>query len=299
MKYFKSFILLATVTLLAACSSDKAGNNTMVDTVAGFASTEITVKENVGYFNVPISITGVRNGNVKLTVEVIPDATNPAIEDEHYLITTKTLTLLASDNESETLNVQIKTVDDSEINEARKFKLKIINIEGATLTNDEVTITLRDNDAAFFEKFFGKWDITFTDHDGVVQTKTVTITGPSDEEDPDYNNILTATCPAMFNVGVELDCEWHFRYSFDASTKQGTLSFILGEVIATYSTAYRWVWACDDGVNYTYDDITTSWQLGENDTFPTTITWQPDQYMYLLMTNGFWDTVENISMTKQ
>ena len=67
MKYFKSFILLAAVTLLAACSSDKAGNNTMVDTVAGFASTEITVKENVGYFNVPIAITGVRNGNVKLT----------------------------------------------------------------------------------------------------------------------------------------------------------------------------------------------------------------------------------------
>jgi len=298
MKYIKICMLFVAALLMASCSDDDESINSNSTTI-GFANETIVVKENVGFFNVPINIEGARNGDIKLTVEASASGANGAVEDVNYMITDKTLSLLNDTTTSETLNIQIKTIDDQEINENREFKLKITSAEGGQLQRSEVTVVLRDNDAAFFEKFFGKWTITFTDHEGVEQKKTMTISGPTDEEDPDYDNILTATCPSMFNVGVALNCEWHFRYTFDSTTKKGTLGFMLGETIATYSTSYAWVWACDDGVNYTFDDITTEWSLDANDKFPTTITWQPEQYMYLLMTNGFWDTVEKISITKQ
>lgn len=299
MKYFKSFILLAAMSLFVACSSDDESYNSNEGVTAGFATDSLIMKENSGIFNIPIVIEGQRNGEINLTVQVLPtDGSNQAVEDQHFLITTKNLRLPQDTTATSILNVQIKTVDDQEINENREFKLKITSLNGAKLQKDEIVVVLRDNDAAFYEKFFGKWTIKFTDYDGVEQSKTVNISGPTDEEDPDYDKTLTASCPGMFNVGVSLDCQWHFRYSFDTATKKGTLAFILGEVIATYSTAYEWRWASDDGTNYTFDDIATEWELGEKDAFPTTITWNPNQYMYLLMTNGFWDLIREVSMTK-
>lgn len=299
MKYFKSFMLLAAMSLFVACSSDDESYNSNEGVTAGFATDSLIMKENSGIFNIPIVIEGQRNGEINLTVQVLPtDGSNQAVEDQHFLITTKNLRLPQDTTATSILNVQIKTVDDQEINENREFKLKITSLNGAKLQKDEIVVVLRDNDAAFYEKFFGKWTIKFTDYDGVEQSKTVNISGPTDEEDPDYDKTLTASCPGMFNVGVSLDCQWHFRYSFDTATKKGTLAFILGEVIATYSTAYEWRWASDDGTNYTFDDIATEWELGEKDAFPTTITWNPNQYMYLLMTNGFWDLIREVSMTK-
>lgn len=299
MKYFKSFMLLAAMSLFVACSSDDESYNSNEGVTAGFATDSLIMKENSGIFNIPIVIEGQRNGEINLTVQVLPtDGSNQAVEDQHFLITTKNLRLPQDTTATSILNVQIKTIDDQEINENREFKLKITSLNGAKLQKDEIVVVLRDNDAAFYEKFFGKWTIKFTDYDGVEQSKTVNISGPTDEEDPDYDKTLTASCPGMFNVGVSLDCQWHFRYSFDTATKKGTLAFILGEVIATYSTAYEWRWASDDGTNYTFDDIATEWELGEKDAFPTTITWNPNQYMYLLMTNGFWDLIREVSMTK-
>ncbi len=303
MKEIKSYLLLAAVALFTACSSDDASFNSNDGVTLGFADTELVAKESSGFLSIPITIDGKRNGDIKMDIEVVPDETNPAVEDVNYIITTKHLQLLNDTTSSETLNVEIKTIDDTEINDARKFKLKIVNVQGAKLTNQEIAITLRDNDAAFFEKFYGKWDITFSywnDNDALEEiTKTMTISGPSDENDPDYENLLTASCKGMFNVGIALDCQWHFRYTFDKVTKKGTLAFVLGETVATYSTSYAWMWTNNDGTQYTFDDVSTTWELGEGDAFPTTITWQEDQYVSLTMTNGIWNEAYKISMTKQ
>ena len=305
MKYIKSFVLLGVMALFAACSSDDASYNSNDAVTLGFSNTEMVRKENTGYFNVPITIEGLRNGDVSLDIEVIPDATNPAKEDVNYLITTKHLQLLGDTAKVGTLNVQLKTVDDSDINENRKFTLKITNVQGAKLTNSEVAITLRDNDAAFFEKFFGKWTFSAIDSEGNSLERTITISGPSDEDDPEYDNVLTVSGLGFLNVGVALDFQWHFHYDFDTATKKGTLGFVMNEIVSTYSTAYQWIWLTDDGSNYITDDLTTDWELGDGDSFPTEIMWKqtfaddgPSLWFYQPGA-GWWERFSSIKITKQ
>ena len=312
MKYTKIFMALLMALFMVACSDDDDAINTNQITL-GFEKEAIVVKENVGYFNVPIKIAGYRNGNVKVNVVATPVGENGAVEDVNYMITDKSLQLLSENDTTDnaTLNIQIKTIDDQEINENRSFNLEITSAEGATITTKNIQITLRDNDAAFYEKFFGKWTLKYTVEgaSGVeVVEKTMVISGPTDEDDPDYNNVLTATCAGMFNVGISLDASFRFNYTFDVATKKGTLGLIMGDLVASYGSSYMWTF-----VNFVYDaekgdyvggyeDYLTDWSLDENDAFPTTITFPTDEVMYMALYQpggGAWRYVYNVSMTKQ
>lgn len=303
MKYIKLFMLLAVVSVFVACSNDDDYNTN--ETTVSFASNTITTKESAGIINVPITVTGLRNGNVSLQVQAEEVGDNPAKEDVNYIITSKNINLYADEAESATMNVEIKIVDDDEINANRTFKLTIVNANGAQIgANSSTTITIRDNDAAFYEKFFGKWTLS-----GVVTTssgsstfsKDVTISGETDEEAADYDNILTATAPQLVNVGVNLDCEWHFRYTFDKDTKKGTLGIICGETVATYASAYAWMWVTEDANgNLSLADVTAPWALGENDAFPTEITFPQNGVIYLYRSgDGVWAIFENLKLTKK
>ena len=193
MKYIKLFMLLAVVSLFAACSSDDDYNTN--ETTVSFANNAITTKESAGIVNIPINVTGLRNGDISLRIVTEEVGANPAKEDVNYMITDKTLTLKADTLQSGVINVEVKMVDDDEINENRTFKLTIASVNGATVgTNASTTITIRDNDAAFYEKFFGKWTLSgnIEGSTGVSPfSKDVTISGVTDEESADYNNILT------------------------------------------------------------------------------------------------------------
>lgn len=298
MKYIKLFMLLAVASLFAACSDDDDNVNSATATVS-LSQDTITVKENTGYFNVPIALTGARNGDVKVTVTVTPAATNPAVDDTNYLVTDKTITIPSTDS---TANVQIKTVDDTEINENRSFTLTI-TAEGATLGNSKTVVVLRDNDAAFYEKFFGKWMLTGTSSNGKVETPIkceVTITGETDEAAKNYDKILTCEAPNMLNVGIALSPVWHFRYSFDKSSKTGSLGFIMGEQVASYGANYSWIFVTDDGTNYTTDDVTATWALGSDGSFPTEITFPADKTIYLYQPGaGAWRMLYDFKMTKE
>ena len=298
MKYIKLFMLLAVASLFAACSDDDDNVNSATATVS-LSQDTITVKENTGYFNVPIALTGARNGDVKVTVTVTPAATNPAVDDTNYLVTDKTITIPSTDS---TANVQIKTVDDAEINENRSFTLTI-TAEGATLGNSKTVVVLRDDDAAFYEKFFGKWMLTCTSSDGKTETPIkceVTITGETDEAAKNYDKILTCEAPNMLNVGVALSPVWHFRYSFDKSSKAGTLGFIMGEQVASYGSSYQWIFVTDDGKNYTTDDVTATWALGSDGSFPAEITFPADKTIYLYRPGqGPWMILYGFKITKE
>lgn len=302
MKYIKLFMLLAVVSLFAACSSDDDFNTK--EATVGFASDSVVTKESAGIVNIPISVTGVRNGNVTVTVKAEEEGVNPAKEDVNYMITSKTINIKADTLASGTMNVEVKMVDDSEINENRTFKLTIVSANGAKIEGNASTIvTIRDNDAAFYEKFFGKWNLSGTIESGSgVSTfsKDVTISGETNEESEDYDNILTVSAPGFINVGASIDCEWHFRYSFDMATKKGTLGFICGEQIASYGSSYTWMWVTDNGVSYTADDVTAPWALGEGDTFPTTITFPASQALYFYQPGaGVWRILTDLTLTKK
>ena len=308
MKYIKFFMLTVAAVLMASCSSDDASYNSEANTTVGFTTDTIKVKESTGFFNVPIAIEGKRNGDIKMNIEVVAASDNPATEDKDFMITGKTLTLLNDTTTSETLNVQIKTVDNSEINEARLFKLKIVNVEGAKLLNDEIVVVLRDNDAAFFEKFFGKWTFSAIDSDGNAVERTITISGPSDEEDPNYEKLLTVTGNSFLNVGVALNFEWHFNYSFDTATKKGTLGFVMGELVSSYGSSYQWTWYKNEGTNLSDEDLTAEWSLGGGESFPTEIVWEDTMvddwsegsYLWFYQPGaGWWERYGKIKITKQ
>lgn len=292
MKYIKLFMLLAVASLFTGCSDDDEIVNSATATVS-LSSDSVNVKENAGYFNVPIKLTGKRNGDVKVIVSASPAATNGAVEDTNYLITDKTITIPATDSVA---NIQIKTVDDDVINDPRSFTVTI-TAEGATLGNSKTKVVLRDNDAAFYEKFMGKWHLTGKElRNKVVSdiSSDVTITGETNELAPNYDHILTCEAPGLVNIGVTLDCMWHFRYSFDKSTKTGTLGFIMDEQVASYSTSYTWFFETDDG-----EDLTATWALGDKDSFPTKITFPADKIIYFYQPNaGTWARLSGFEMTR-
>ncbi len=216
MKYIKLFMLLAVTAVFAACSDDDSSWNTNADVTVSMGKTEVKVKEGVGLFNVPISVTGETNAPVKVKVATRETGDNPAKKDVNYMVTDTTIYISGTEG-----NVEIKTVDDEEINENRTFEVYIVSAEGATLGSETSTlVTLRDNDAEFYEKLQGNWTMTCLNSSGAQQKWAVTIEGATDEEDEDYNNKLylygmmgyTWTCAELY-------------YNYDMATQSGTVSF--------------------------------------------------------------------------
>lgn len=299
MKYLKLFMLFVAAPFIASCSSDDDDYNT-AETIISFQSETLKTKESAGFFNVPITVEGVRNGDVNVTITTTPAEVNGAIEGEHYRITDKTLALTMADTASTaTINVQVEALDNPDINEDRSFTMTIV-ANGGTVKTQQITVVLRDNDAAFYEKFHGKWTLTAIGDGDVPVRKTITISGAIDEEDPAYNKELTVSAPKLFNVGVDLDCSWKMSYTFDQNTKKGSIGIICGEEIASYGGVYSWIWATDNGVSLTIDPVVAEWALEENDAFPTTIEFPKGQTLYLYQNGaGYWDYIYDVVLTKQ
>ena len=161
MKYIKLLAIGLVATVVASCSNDDAVNT--LETSVGFTQETLVIKENSGLVKIPIAIQGYRNGNVSVEIEAVGTGENPAVEGKNFVITDKNLKLLAENDTTNAavLNVEFKTLDDSEINESREVTLTITAANGCSITKKSIVITLRDNDAAFFEKFFGTVDLFF------------------------------------------------------------------------------------------------------------------------------------------
>lgn len=303
MKYIKLFMLLAVVSLFAACSSDEDYNTNEV--TVGFSNATESVRETAKVVNIPINVKGLRNGDVSLAIKAEGVGNVPAVEDVNYMITGKTLHLNADNQETAVLNVEILPIDDDEFTGDRTFKLTIESANGATIAgNASTTVTIKDNEAAFYERFAGTWTLTGTLSDGETETpfsKDIILSATTDDSKPEYDNILTASVNNLFNIGVAIDYSWHFHYSFDASTKTGTLGFICGEQIASYGGAYAWMWLTDNGQNYTTDDVTATWAVGEAGNLPEiTFPSQSTLYFYEAQRNpGPWYILYNIKLTKK
>lgn len=311
MKLIKSFMLLAVaLSFFASCSEDDDATNTMECTV-GFENSAVTIDETAGIVNIPIAVNGHRNGPVRVTIETAPTGTENAVEGTHYMVTDKTLNLNPDTLSTGTINVEVKVIDDREINADRQFTLTITSAEGAEITTRQTTVTISDNDGDFYRAFAGTWIINAkepaTDEDGYVvgeqnYTATVEITAAS-ENDPDYEKYLSASSVGMFNIGVSVDCAWRFHYTFDANTMQGTLGFVLGDVIASYGGIYNWTWGTDapDGQNITFQgEVNTIWEPSEEGGIPNTITFPENATLYLLDPNyGWFSAIYNITMTRE
>ena len=110
MKFRKIYALLLTSFLFVACSEEESWNSS--DVTVNMAQEEVLVKESAGIFNVPVTVSGELNGPIKVTVEVTEAGENPAMEDVHYIVTSKSIVIPADATGG---NIEICAVDDNDI----------------------------------------------------------------------------------------------------------------------------------------------------------------------------------------
>lgn len=271
-KYVKVFMLLAVVSLFAACSDDDVKINSNQDCTVGFANTELTVSEPAGYVSIPINVTGKRNGNVQMTIETAPVGTNGAVEGVNYLITDKTLNLNTDTLSSTSLDLELQLIDDNDINEDRQFTITIASAEGAEVTTSQMTVTIRDNDANLYERFGGTWTLTATNYStNATVTKDIVFTC-AEPGGYGYERIITATSNNLTDNNEEL--KWNVNYTYDETTNEGTLTFPSGTTIGSFehSTlgAIEVEWTAfvemPDGLYLSTEPITGTWSV-EDDGF--------------------------------
>ena len=215
MKYIKLFMLLAVTAFFAACSDDDASWNSNADVTVEMGKTEVKVKEGAGLFNVPIVVKGETTAPVRVHVSMRESGSNPAKKDVNYIVTDTTIVI--SDGAGK---VEIKTVDDDEINENRTFEVYIVSADGAKVgANSSTTVVLRDNDSEFYEKLQGVWKMKYVDANGAAKEWSVTVTG-GDEESEDYNHYLYVSGMMGYDWTMAV-----LKYDYDKATKQGSLAF--------------------------------------------------------------------------
>lgn len=215
MKYIKLFILLAVVAFMGSCSDDDSWNSKSGVTVS-MENTAMQFKENLGIVNIPVKVEGETNGTVRVTVDVKETGANPAKENEHYYITSKTINI--NDGSG---YVELECVDDEVINDDRTFEITIVSAQGATVgANATTAVTLRDNDKEVYERLQGKWTMTGVDLDGNAISWDVKIVGASDETDKEYNHTLYVT-----GMGGIASSSAILSFTFDPETNDGHVSF--------------------------------------------------------------------------
>jgi hypothetical protein len=218
MKLYKLSAFVLATAIFASCSEEELSWNSSTATVS-MEQAELVYKENKGMVNVPIVVDGELNGPVEVTVEVAEVGENPAMEDVHYIVTSKTVLIPADATSGK---IEFKTVDDADINEARTFVINIKSVNGATVGETaSTTVTLKDNDSQFYEKLQGRWKMTSS-----AGTWNINIIG-AEEGEEGYNEVFQVT-------GI-MGYDWTSMtmfYSYDVATKTGYVYIPFGYIFA-------------------------------------------------------------------
>lgn len=249
MKSIKFFMLAAAALLgFASCSDDESYNSNSATTIE-FEQAAVEVDENTNIFNLPVKVTGERNGDVRFRVSVSETGASPAVKDVNYMLTSEVISLKSDNLKSAVVNVEVKAIDDRKMNDDRTFVVTIEEVQGATLgANKSVTVTLKDNDTSFFNIFSGEWKITGTfewKEEDKVYTKefsqNMSISSPSGDmfEYQLWAYIASWDVPG---IPVTLSYEFPLQYKYNKSRKEGSIAFVAYET-ASYLDAYGLGWS--------------------------------------------------------
>lgn len=291
-------MLLAVTAFFAACSDDDASWNTNADVTVEMGKTEVKVKEGAGIFNVPIVVKGETTAPVRVHVSMRESGSNPAKKDVNYMVTDTTIVI--SDGAGK---VEIKTVDDDEINENRTFEVYIVSADGAKVgANSSTNVVLRDNDSEFYEKLQGVWKMKCVDTMGAAKEWSVTVKG-GNEDSEDYNHYL-------YVYGM-MGYDWTtavLKYDYDKATGQGSLAF---DKLGSYKFADDVDFGLGNDPNYvclyqsTSQGLTTEPINGSWSADFKTVTFDPDKVLAgaIFGADGTfmraaWFQVKSITMTR-
>lgn len=303
MKYIKLFMLLAvTLPFFTSCSEDE-DVNTMQCTV-GFESAAVEIDETSGLVQIPIAVSGHRNGPVRVTIEAAPVGENGAVEGTNYMITDKTLNLNSDTLNAGTMNVEVKVIDDTQINEDRQFTLTITSAEGAEVTIQQTTVTISDNDGDFYRAFAGTWTFSATSLASGSQVSFPITISAAAEGSEDYEKVLSVEASNILGYGEAYS--WNFEYSFDVATMSGSLGFPCGDIVCNLQNVYLLTWLFNPaGDENLYEGtLPIEWSLTEEGTIPNTLSLDPSYALYLYAMNpdgsgvGYMDAFVNVTLTR-
>lgn len=290
-------LAVATVCLASACSDDDNYNTNSKGTTVEFASTEMTVNENADIFNIPVTVSGERNGKVSFRIEVSEVGQNPAKEDVNYIVTTKKISLDADTMKTNTANVEVKAVDDRNMNADRTFAVTIVSADGATVGNNKtITVTLKDNDTSFFNIFSGEWKLVGTykytnSEDNKEYTKSfsqnITISSPSDADNFEHRLFAYAPNWVIPNLPVSGNFNIQFIYTYNSSRKTGTLAFESGIEAMGYDSGlshFSWTFAKYVDGAQARGNYSATWAPTEDQSVPDEITFDENSSLAILET---------------
>lgn len=225
------------VSLFMVSCDDESALNTFGDAKVCMGESTFKVKESKGLFLVPISVVGERNGAVEVDVEV--KSNDPACqEDVHYMVTSKHIII---PHDKSVGYVEIKSVDDHEINPDRSFTIQIVGVRGAQLAEEATStlVTLLDNDDIPYERMAGTWIVTATDmlqEEGPMQISwEARIQTVDDESEDGYGSMLTMKPWRMWNGETyegQLDILHDLIFHYNASSQTATVDLKLGQIMA-------------------------------------------------------------------
>lgn len=226
MKLSKIFAVAFAAIAIVSCSDDdkKYEINTAPGVTVEMGESEITVVENTGIFNVPIVVNGEPNGYIEVTVQVRDgeyddvNETEPAIDDAHYYITTKTIRIPSDAREA---NIQINTQDNDEENFTRVFYMSIASAKGATVANDNYT-QVNIKNKSLFNKLGGTWYLSGNNYDGEPFVDQCTMVANDPKEKICY---ITGLCGYDFVTAG-------FEFNYDRDTEIASLDLIYGYLSA-------------------------------------------------------------------
>lgn len=297
-------MLVLAGALFTACSDDETTNTNSGVTVE-FESSAMSIRENAGYINVPVKVTGARNGNVHFTVTTAEVGSNPAKEDVHYLVTSKNINLNVDTLKSNTVNVQVKIVNDSEENDPRQFSLTIASADGATIGSTATeTITIRDDDSSLYGKFSGTWVMSGkvdSGSDDGAQAFESEVTISTATSDAEYEKYLYISAPGLINIGAALDLTFKLQYAYNEDTNEGSFGIVCAETCATYGDSYTWMFKTGSYRNPTNNPLVADWEL-EDGKIPSEITFEStDLLLYGGSTTsyGTWAIITDLKLTKK
>ena len=82
MKFLKIFAIAVAAFSVASCSDDDTSWNTESDVTVQMGEATFSTKEGRGMVSIPLTVSGERNGNIKVTLDVVSDFENPAKEHQ-------------------------------------------------------------------------------------------------------------------------------------------------------------------------------------------------------------------------
>lgn len=230
MKLTKIFAFAVAALTLTACNNDDDYNTSNATVEMQDASMKVTEDFIAGtYYKVPIKVLGETDGPIRVTVEVNAVGQSPAIEDQDYLITEKSITIPAGD---EIGYIEFYPVGDYEINDDRVFSMTIVSAKGATIgTQSTCIVTLVDNDLELPDKYAavqGKYNLSAIDEfDEVpVEIKNLTCFGVEEGE--------TGYLRTIYFSGWE-GYNWmetYANFNYDVANEVCLFGFPLGQTMA-------------------------------------------------------------------